>query len=136
VGKGQNLGANSALADHKPACHAGHTPPIVLWRNGSIDTLETGGAPVGKFPDSSYEEGAVPLDPGDVVITYTDGVIEEAIQSGEEREVQRLLKSTAAWARPGTENAEHLVRSILNSMGDFSRGCQTDDATLAVLRVL
>ncbi len=55
---------------------------------------------------------------------------------GEEWGVQRLLKATAAWARLGTENAEHLVRSIFNSMDDFSRGCQTDDATLAVLRVL
>ena len=116
--------------------NAGHTPPIVLRRNGSIDTLETGGAPVGMFPDSSYEEGAVQLDPGDVVITYTDGVIEAANQSGEEWGVQRLLKATAAWARIRTENAEHLVRSIFNSMDDFSRGCQTDDATLAVLRVL
>ncbi len=116
--------------------NAGHTPPIVLRRNGSIDTLETGGAPVGMFPDSSYEEGAVQLYPGDVVITYTDGVIEAANQSGEEWGVQRLLKATAAWARIRTENAEHLVRSIFNSMDDFSRGCQTDDATLAVLRVL
>jgi phosphoserine phosphatase RsbU/P len=116
--------------------NAGHTPPIVLRRNGSIDTLETGGAPIGMFPDSSYEEGAVQLDPGDVVITYTDGVLEAANQSGEEWGVQRLLKATAAWARLGTENAEHLVRSIFNSMDDFSRGCQTDDATLSVLRVL
>jgi sigma-B regulation protein RsbU (phosphoserine phosphatase) len=116
--------------------NAGHTPPIVLRRNGSIDTLETGGAPVGMFPDSSYEEGAVQLDPGDVVITYTDGVIEAANQSGEEWGVQRLLKATGAWARLGTENAEHLVQSIFNCMDDFCRGCQTDDATLAVLRVL
>jgi sigma-B regulation protein RsbU (phosphoserine phosphatase) len=76
--------------------NAGHTPPIVLRTNGSIDTLETGGAPVGMFPASSYEERAVQLDPGDVVITYTDGVIEAANKSGEEWGVQRLLKATAA----------------------------------------
>jgi phosphoserine phosphatase RsbU/P len=116
--------------------NAGHTPPVVLRRNGSIDTLGTDGAPVEMFPDSSYEEGVVQLDPGDVVITCTDGVIEAANQSGEEWGVQGLLKATAAWARQGTENAEHLVRSIFNSMDDFSKGCQTDDATLAVLRVL
>lgn len=115
--------------------NAGHTPPIVLRRNGSIDKLETGGAPVRMFPDSSYEEGAVQLGPGDVVITYTDGVIEAANQSGEEWGVQRLLKATSAWARLGSENAEHLVGPIFNSMDDFSRGFQTDDATL-VLRVL
>jgi sigma-B regulation protein RsbU (phosphoserine phosphatase) len=71
--------------------NAGHTPPVVLRRNGSIDTLETGGAPVGMFPDSSYEEGLVQLDPGDVVIAYTDGVIEAANQSGEEWGVQGLF---------------------------------------------
>jgi sigma-B regulation protein RsbU (phosphoserine phosphatase) len=116
--------------------NAGHTPPIVLRRNGSIDRLETGGAPVGMFPDSSYEEGAVQLDPGDMAITYTDGVIEAANQSGEEWGVEGLLNAAAACARPGIENAEHLVRSIFNSMDDFCRGCQTDDATLAVLRVV
>jgi sigma-B regulation protein RsbU (phosphoserine phosphatase) len=116
--------------------NAGHTPPVVLRRNGSIDTLETGGAPVGMFPDSSYEEGVAQLDPNDVVITYTDGVIEAANQSGEEWGLQGLLKAAAAWARQGTDNAEHLVRSIFNSMDNFSWGCQTDDATLAVLRVL
>jgi len=78
----------------------------------------------------------VQLDPGDVVIIYTDGVIEAANQSGDEWGIERLLKATAAWTRPGPENAEHLVRSIFNSMDDFSRGCQTDDGTLADLRVL
>jgi hypothetical protein len=46
------------------------------------------------------------------------------------------LKAATAWARQGRKNAEHLVMSIFNSMDDFSQGCQTDDATLAVLRVL
>jgi sigma-B regulation protein RsbU (phosphoserine phosphatase) len=116
--------------------NAGHTPPIVLRRDGSIDTLEMGGASVGMFPDSSYEEGVVQLDPSDVVITYTDGVIEAENQSGEEWGVQGLLNAAAVRARQGDENAEQLVRSIFNSMDDFTHGCQTDDATLAVLRVL
>jgi sigma-B regulation protein RsbU (phosphoserine phosphatase) len=116
--------------------NAGHTPPIVLRRNGSTDTLETSGAPVGIFPDSRYEEGVVQLDAGDVVITYTDGVIEAANQSGEEWGVQGLLKATHAWGRLTTGNAEHFVRSTFNSLDDFSGGCQTDDATLAILRVL
>ena len=116
--------------------NAGHTPPIVLRRDGSIDTLETGGAPVGMFPDSRYEEGVAQLDPNDVVITYTDGVIEAENQSGEEWGVHGLLNAAVAGARQGDENAEQLVRSIFNSMDDFTQGCQMDDATLAVLRVL
>jgi len=116
--------------------NAGHTPPIVLRRDGSIDMLETGGAPVGMFPDSRYEEGVAQLDPGDVVITCTDGVIEAENQSGEEWGVQGLLNAAAARAGQGDENAEQLVRAIFNSMYDFTQGCQTDDATLTVLRVL
>jgi phosphoserine phosphatase RsbU/P len=116
--------------------NAGHTPPIVLRRDGSIDTLETGGAPVGMFPDSRYEEGVAQLDPSDVIISYTDGVIEAENQSGAEWGVQGLFNAAAARARQGDETAEQLVRSIFNSMDDFTQGCQTDDATLAVLRVL
>ncbi len=57
------------------------------------------------------------LDPGDVVITYTDGVIEAANHSGEEWGVQGLLKATDAWARLRTENAEHFVRVDLQLPG-------------------
>jgi sigma-B regulation protein RsbU (phosphoserine phosphatase) len=84
------------------------------------------------FADSNYEEGVAQLDPSDVVITYTDGVIEAENQSGEEWGVQGLLNAAAARA---DKNAEQLVRSIFNSMDDFTQGCQMDDATLAVLRV-
>ncbi len=116
--------------------NAGHNPPVVLRRDGSIVRLATGGAPVGMFPDSKYEEGMVQLDPGDVVVTYTDRVVEAANQSGEEWGVEGLLKTAALWAPPCADDAEDLVRLIFNSMDEFSRGCQTDDATLAVLRVL
>src|SRR5438105_9749519 len=82
------------------------------------------------------EEGVAQLDPNDVVIAYTDGVIEAENQSGEEWGVHGLLNAAAARARQGDENAEQLVRLILNSMDDFTQGYQMDDATLAVLRVL
>src|SRR5580658_1110438 len=116
--------------------NAGHNPPVVLRRNGSIDWLETGGAPVGMFPDSNYAEGIVQLDPGDLVIAYTDGVTEAANRWGEEWGVQGLLKAVAAWEPQCSNGAEDLVQLIFNSMDDFSRGCQTDDATVAVLRVV
>lgn len=116
--------------------NAGHTAPIVLRCDGSIDSLQTGGSPIGMFPDSSYEEGVAQLDPGDVVIAYTDGVIEAENQSGTEWGVQGLLNAVAPGTGQGDGNAEQLVRSIFNFMDGFTRGCQRDDATLAVLRVL
>lgn len=116
--------------------NAGHNPPIVIRRNGSIDWLETGGAPVGMFPDSNYEESSAQLDCGDVVIAYTDGVIEAANQSGEEWGVQGLLQARAAWTPQCGQDADDLVRLIFDSMDDFSGGRQTDDATVVVLRVV
>jgi len=116
--------------------NAGHNPPVVVRRNGSIDWLETGGAPVGMFPDSAYEESMVQLDRGDLVIAYTDGVVEGTNQIGEEWGVRGLLTATAACGPQCAEDAEDLVRSIFDRMDDFSRGHQTDDATLAVLRVI
>jgi phosphoserine phosphatase RsbU/P len=87
------------------------------------------------FADSNYEESVVQLDPGDLVVAYTDGITEAVNPSGEEWGVQGLLQATAAWAPLGAEDAKDLVRFIFNSMDEFSGGCQTDDATLAVLRV-
>ena len=107
--------------------NAGHNPPVVLRDDGSVHWLEPSGAPVGMFPDVNYEESGLRLNPGDLVIAYTDGVVEATNPEGDEWGVQGLLRAAAA---------QELVQRIFNSMDDFSRGCQTDDATVAVLRVV
>jgi len=63
-------------AETQTLCYvnAGHNPPMVQRRDGSVDWLNIGGAPLGLFSDSAYEEGYVRLRPGDLVIAYTDGV--------------------------------------------------------------
>jgi phosphoserine phosphatase RsbU/P len=113
--------------------NAGHNPPVIFHQDGSIEWLEPSGAPVGLFPGATWQERVVTLGPGDRLIAYTDGVTEACSPSGEEWGMKGLLR--AANAR-GTESADELVRSILDSMDDFSRGVQTDDATVAILRVL
>lgn len=112
--------------------NAGHPPPIVLRRDGSITWLETGGAPVGMFPDWNYEEGSVRLNPGDRLLACTDGVIEAVNPDGEMWGVEGLL--TAA-AQGDAQCAADMVRAIFTSMDRFSRGCQTDDATVVALQV-
>ena len=116
--------------------NAGHNPPVVLRNDGSVHWLEPSGAPVGMFPDSNYQESVLQLNPGDLVIAYTDGVIEATNPGREEWGVQGLLKATAALERRCSTSAEEVVELIFTSMDDFSRGCQADDATLAVLRVV
>jgi phosphoserine phosphatase RsbU/P len=115
--------------------NAGHNPPLLLRRDGSVEWLETSGAPVGMFPDSTYEEKIVELEAGDVLIAYTDGVVEATNQNGEEWGVQGLLKA-AVYGTQSSPNAGDLVNLIFHSMDDFSQRNQTDDATLAVVRVV
>lgn len=116
--------------------NAGHNAPLVLRRNGSIEWLVKGGAPVGMFPDSNYEASVVQLDSGDLVIAYSDGVIEAGNHSGDQWGVEGLLEVIAGRSSQCADNAEDLVRLIFSSMDDFSSGCQTDDATVAVMRML
>jgi len=111
--------------------NAGHNPPMVM-RGGSILWLESGGAPVGMFPDWTYEEDAVQLKPGDLVLAYTDGVIEVTNPAGKEWGLEGLHEALAGSA---TECADSIVHAVFASMDEFSQGRQTDDATLVVLRV-
>jgi phosphoserine phosphatase RsbU/P len=112
--------------------NAGHNPPLVIRRDGSITWLETGGVPLGIFPDSTYEQAAVQLNPGDLVIAYTDGLIEAVNPAGEEWGVEGLRKAAAESV---TQCPEQIVQQIFTSMDEFSRACPTDDATVLVLRV-
>ena len=113
--------------------NAGHNPPIVMRRNGSIERLETGGAPVGMFPEWSYEAGAVQLNPGDLVLAYTDGVIEALNPAGEEWGVEGIRRAAA---ESHARTADGIVHAIFQSMDKFSRGRQTDDATVMVMRAV
>ncbi len=112
--------------------NAGHNPPMVIRRNSSIFWLETGGAPVGMFPDWTYEEGAVQLNPGDLVLAYTDGVIEAVNPAGEEWGVEGIRRAAA---ESDAQRPDDVVHAIFTSMDEFSQGRQTDDATVVVLRV-
>jgi len=112
--------------------NAGHNPPLILRTDGSILWLETGGAPVGMFPDWPYDEGEVQLYPGDIVVAYSDGVVEAVNPLGEQWGEKGLRRAVA---ESRGRSADDIVHSIFKAMDDFSDGRQTDDATVVVLRV-
>jgi len=112
--------------------NAGHNPPMVIRRDGSIISLEAGGAPVGIFADSSYEQGTIDLHPGDLILAYTDGVIEATNPAESEWGVEGLRKAVAS---SSALCADEIVEVIFTSMDEFSLGHQTDDVTVVVVRV-
>jgi phosphoserine phosphatase RsbU/P len=112
--------------------NAGHNPPMLLRVDGSVDWLETGGAPVGIFSDWTYEEGAVQLDPGDLLVVYTDGITEAMNPAGDQWGVEGLRRAASESAAQSTDE---VVQAIFTSMDEFSQGRQNDDATVVVMRV-
>lgn len=112
--------------------NAGHNPPMVVRREGSITCLEAGGAPVGIFANSTYEQGTVELNPGDLILAYTDGVIDATSLADGEWGVEGLRRAAA---EANAQCAGEVVDAIFRSMDEFSRGRQTDDATVVVVRV-
>ena len=58
--------------------NAGHLPPLRTNPDGSRSYLEDGRSlPLGALPATTYREAEYPLDPGDMLLLYTDGLIEE-----------------------------------------------------------
>jgi sigma-B regulation protein RsbU (phosphoserine phosphatase) len=115
--------------------NAGHNPPILMRAaaGAGLETLDAGGLAIGLFEDSSYEQGVVFLDPGDVVMLYTDGVTEALNSAGDEFGEERLREALARWAYlPAAELRERVAAAVREWCGDAPLH---DDLTLAVLKV-
>ena len=115
--------------------NAGHNPPIVYRNHGEhrIVRLETGGIVIGLLPDFVYEEDKLELQPGDVLVAYTDGISEAMNSLDEEWDEERLLAvvSECYW-----RSAADIIKCILDRVDAFTAGArQHDDMTLAVMRV-
>jgi sigma-B regulation protein RsbU (phosphoserine phosphatase) len=113
--------------------NAGHNPPILLRRDGRLETLTEGGVALGVLPDARYDDRPVALEPGDVLVLYTDGVSEAESPSGELFGTQRIEQVMARLADRGAKDIlEGLVESVHEWTGE--RG-PSDDLTLLVLKV-
>ncbi|HME08767.1 MAG TPA: SpoIIE family protein phosphatase [Bryobacteraceae bacterium] len=71
--------------------NAGHLPPI-LFRKERTQMLEVTGTVMGAFPMSRYEESALQMEPGDLLVCYTDGITEPENAYGEMFGEERLME--------------------------------------------
>lgn len=56
--------------------NAGHNPPVLCQAQGAVEFLKHGGLLLGMLPDQEYGQETVSLDPGDVIVLFTDGITE------------------------------------------------------------
>jgi len=90
--------------------NAGHNPPLLCSASGEITRLSEGGLILGPFRDTQYTEGHVHLEPGDVLVMYTDGVTEALSPGGVEFWGERLAScATERRGKPAAAIAQHIV---------------------------
>lgn len=111
--------------------NAGHNPPFVIG-TGGVRRLEAGGPVVGLLEFAPYDEEAVTLSPGDLVVIFSDGVSEALNAAGEEFGDDRLQAvAEAAGAAPASEVVDRIVAEVR----EFTKGAaQSDDITVMVIR--
>jgi PAS domain-containing protein len=130
---GHDLFTTAVVAEYQPSTgvltwgSAGHLPPI-LWTSGGVRLLESEvGAPIGVRGPAGFTESEVKLEPGDVFLAYTDGLVErrgEDLGTGLERlcaAVERL---------PGSDPAT-VCDDIVD---DVVGGARSDDICVLAIR--
>jgi phosphoserine phosphatase RsbU/P len=112
--------------------NAGHNPPVLL-RNGTVIRLEADGPVVGLLPDAPYTEQSLTLEPGDLLILYTDGISEAMTNDDEEWGDERMIASASALRN---KPAAEVLRAMFADADKFTAGApQHDDMTLLVLQL-
>jgi phosphoserine phosphatase RsbU/P len=115
--------------------NAGHNPPILFRANGANDfrQLSCGGMFVGMFEHCGYEQEVVQMQPGDVLIGFTDGLSEAINVNGEEFGEERIMATLAST----TGLTINKIRDeVVRRAATWCAGApQHDDLTFIVLKV-
>jgi sigma-B regulation protein RsbU (phosphoserine phosphatase) len=134
-------GASPAAADSgKRVARSGGaaaTAECVIPADGfTINTVQAEGFPLGLFPNAQYEELTIATKPGDVLVFFSDGIVDAENAQGEMFGTERL--SQVLREHPAACNsAQTTVDAILAAVNAFQAGtAHFDDETLVVLRVL
>ena len=112
--------------------NAGHNPPLLLRCDGEILRLGEGGMVMGVFADAAFSQAELPLQPGDRLLFYTDGISEAPNLDGEEFGEERL---EAAGRTAPDRSAEAIKDYVLAQLAAFTGGSFADDATLIVVEL-
>ncbi len=114
--------------------NAGHPRPFLYkQRTGYCVELEEAGILLGIFNGSTYEIGTTTLEPGDVLVAYTDGITEAENQRQEMFGRHRLEQAVRRYAN---KSAKQIYHCLLKDMYMFQdKQFNSDDVTLCVLKV-
>jgi phosphoserine phosphatase RsbU/P len=114
--------------------NAGHNPPLLIDADNKVRFEERGSVPLGMFRDSRYYEYYATIEPGQILILYTDGVTEAMNSADEEYGRQRLVDAAL---RGRDLSARALIELIHQDVIDWTEGRGAhDDVTFFVIKAL
>ena len=105
--------------------NAGHMPPLLRRaRTGKVEEVgaDCSSPPLGIDHSIQYREATAALEPGDIVMMYTDGISECPAPDGSRYSVERVHEIVAS-----AEDAEDLIARLLHDVGEFSQDEPQED---------
>ncbi|HSF19975.1 MAG TPA: SpoIIE family protein phosphatase [Vicinamibacteria bacterium] len=112
--------------------NAGHCYPLLVREGGEVERLVEGAPVIGLLPEIRTRQGRVFLEPGDLVVMFTDGLSETRSPDGEEFEDERIIDlATRLRGRPSREIVAQLVSRVRVFAADAGLA---DDLTLMVVQ--
>jgi len=120
--------------------NAGSVQPLFVSANPSVAngacvrTIKAEGFPLGLFADATYEEFTLSTQPGDLIVFFSDGIVDAENASHEMFGSDRLEQVLESLPNP---TAESTAESILSAVNEFQSGTDHfDDETLVILRAI
>jgi serine phosphatase RsbU (regulator of sigma subunit) len=112
--------------------NAGHNPALLVRNDGSVERLGATGPPIGLLAEAKFTQQERTLAPGDLLVLYTDGIVEACDPEDEEFGLERLEAFVVA-LRKGP--LEAIAEGLDQALEKFVRGVPyADDRTLVLLR--
>lgn len=112
--------------------NAGHNPPLVLDKKGKVNRLGSCGFCLGMFPSTGYKVASIIINPGDIVVLFTDGITESRSKKNEEFNEERLVGLVRKHAKLP---AQKIMEKIYEEVALFASGTsQMDDMTLVIIK--
>jgi phosphoserine phosphatase RsbU/P len=111
--------------------NAGHLAPMLV-RDGNFEMLDSTGTVVGAFPFANYKEKTVVLEHGDMLVAYTDGIVEPENEYGEMFGEDRLKELISKYAN--VDSSEIIARAMESVIHWTGSSELQDDMTMVVAR--
>jgi serine phosphatase RsbU (regulator of sigma subunit)/pSer/pThr/pTyr-binding forkhead associated (FHA) protein len=112
--------------------NAGHNPPLIARRDNTVETLPSSGLPLGIMEGAEYELAESTLNPGELLVAYSDGVTEAVNPQGEEFGLDRLIKVIKENHNHSAAQIRDRIESALSSFTQTADA--NDDITLVIIK--